>query len=336
MALTWSPKQSELARAEELALSASLASSRPWIVSGLALSAGTGLNVAISAGVAWIDGYVVSWDASTEQAVTGSATNHVWVELTSDVNDNVTAVAFVINTTGTPPTGDYVKLGTATTNGSAVTGTATTGRSPQTQVLVSSVFGRDGAVVATAGDYDADQVDYDNATSGLSATDVQEAIDEIAARPQAQGFNDVYGKAANQTFNSGTTRATISDLVAALEANSAYCYEADFMVQNNSGSGVRLGATVPAGASGTISAFVMGNQNSGHGNMTYIAGGIAYNTNIDFSDTEINSTPNAIVKMIGYVATGGTAGNLTIQGARQAAAGSLVIRQGALLKVKKL
>lgn len=44
---------------------------------------------------------------------------------------------------------------------------------------VSSVFGRTGAVVAQASDYDASQIDYDNASSGLTATDAQAAIDEI-------------------------------------------------------------------------------------------------------------------------------------------------------------
>ena len=47
---------------------------------------------------------------------------------------------------------------------------------------VSSVFGRTGTVVAAASDYDADQIDYDNATSSLTATDVQAAIDEVEGR----------------------------------------------------------------------------------------------------------------------------------------------------------
>jgi hypothetical protein len=47
---------------------------------------------------------------------------------------------------------------------------------------VTSVFGRTGAVTAQASDYDADQVDYDNTTSGLTATDVQAAIDEVEGR----------------------------------------------------------------------------------------------------------------------------------------------------------
>ena len=44
---------------------------------------------------------------------------------------------------------------------------------------VTSVFTRTGAVVAVAGDYTADEVDYDNSGSGLTATDVQAAIDEL-------------------------------------------------------------------------------------------------------------------------------------------------------------
>ena len=47
---------------------------------------------------------------------------------------------------------------------------------------VSSVFSRTGAVVAAASDYDADQVDYDNTSSSLTATDVQAAIDEVEGR----------------------------------------------------------------------------------------------------------------------------------------------------------
>lgn len=45
--------------------------------------------------------------------------------------------------------------------------------------LITSVFGRTGAIIAEPGDYNASQVDYDNITSGLMATDVQNAIDEL-------------------------------------------------------------------------------------------------------------------------------------------------------------
>ena len=46
---------------------------------------------------------------------------------------------------------------------------------------VYSFNGRTGAVVPTSGDYDASDVDYDNTTSGLTADDVQEAIDEVVS-----------------------------------------------------------------------------------------------------------------------------------------------------------
>jgi len=44
---------------------------------------------------------------------------------------------------------------------------------------VSSVFGRNGAVVAEAGDYDALKITFDNSGTNITATDVQGAIDEL-------------------------------------------------------------------------------------------------------------------------------------------------------------
>lgn len=46
---------------------------------------------------------------------------------------------------------------------------------------VTDVFGRTGNVIAEAGDYSADQVTYDNTTSGLTATNTKAAIDEVYA-----------------------------------------------------------------------------------------------------------------------------------------------------------
>ena len=54
--------------------------------------------------------------------------------------------------------------------------------SPSVTISVVNTFnGRDGAVVSQAGDYNASEIDYDNTVSGLTATDAQAAIDEIAA-----------------------------------------------------------------------------------------------------------------------------------------------------------
>lgn len=44
---------------------------------------------------------------------------------------------------------------------------------------VTSAFGRTGAVVGQAGDYNAPQIDFDNSTTGFTSTNVQAAIDEF-------------------------------------------------------------------------------------------------------------------------------------------------------------
>ena len=60
--------------------------------------------------------------------------------------------------------------------------------------VVPSVFGRTGAIVAKLGDYKADQVTYDNASSGLGATQVQQAIDEVNNRIPTVAVSSVFGR----------------------------------------------------------------------------------------------------------------------------------------------
>jgi len=76
---------------------------------------------------------------------------------------------------------------------------------------VESFNTRTGAVTAQASDYDADQVDYDNATSGLTATDVQAAIDEVEGRVDtiegATYVNSFEGRTGAVTAQSGDYQA---------------------------------------------------------------------------------------------------------------------------------
>lgn len=72
---------------------------------------------------------------------------------------------------------------------------------------VDSVFGRTGAVVAATSDYDAVQVDYSNATSGLAATNVQAAIDEVAAVRVQRWFRGMAAFSGVPTIDA-TARAT--------------------------------------------------------------------------------------------------------------------------------
>jgi len=85
-------------------------------------------------------------------------------------------------------------------------------------VPVDSVFGRTGDVVAASGDYDAEQVSYDNTASGLSASDVQAAVDELQAAhsdffaPASQTTDDISEGASNLFY----TGERVDDRVAAL------------------------------------------------------------------------------------------------------------------------
>ncbi len=73
--------------------------------------------------------------------------------------------------------------------------------------LVSSVFGRSGAVVAATSDYDAIQVDYSNATSGLTATDVQAAIDEVVAQADFASGSKVFTSVSSEGTDEDATIA---------------------------------------------------------------------------------------------------------------------------------
>ena len=88
-----------------------------------------------------------------------------------------------------PPTGAYI-IGAevlAVINSSLVT--LMIGMTPPAQG-VTSFNSRTGAVVPTAGDYVAGDIDYDNTLSGLTATDVQNALDEIVASIPSGGSVD--------------------------------------------------------------------------------------------------------------------------------------------------
>lgn len=88
----------------------------PYVISGLAVSAGTGLSVNVALGVAFIGGYVNKAAGFTISGLTPSTTNHLYL---------LQAGTGTANTTGTAPS-DSVKLGTALTDGSGVLSVAQT------------------------------------------------------------------------------------------------------------------------------------------------------------------------------------------------------------------
>jgi len=82
---------------------------KPYILSGGAITAGTGNSINISAGVAVINGWRFAFAAQTNLAMTASTTNHVWLQMTVDGSGNYTGVAWVVNiTTALVTNGVYV------------------------------------------------------------------------------------------------------------------------------------------------------------------------------------------------------------------------------------
>ena len=83
---------------------------------------------------------------------------------------------------------------------------------------VNSFNTRTGAVVPAASDYDANQIDYDNATSGLAATDAQAAIDEVEGRLDTAETN-ISTNSSDITTNASNLTDHLNDAVDAHDAS---------------------------------------------------------------------------------------------------------------------
>ena len=76
---------------------------------------------------------------------------------------------------------------------------------------VTTFNGRSGVVVPLASDYDANQIDYDNTTSGLVSTDAQAAIDEVAGKIPGKMDTSDYDS-TNEVKTAGGIKAFIQSL----------------------------------------------------------------------------------------------------------------------------
>lgn len=138
---------------------------------------------------------------------------------------------------------------------------------------VDTVFGRTGTVVAAASDYDADQVDYDNSTSGLTATDVQAAIDEVATTEMWRLVNTVTGSG-------------VASLDVPLSTGVAYLIKGSLVPATD---GVALYArTSDSGA------YNAGAADYSWNHQRIFQGGTGWNNTTDSSDSEIEMSIAAI------------------------------------------
>lgn len=107
---------------------------------------------------------------------------------------------------------------------------------------------RSGAVAPAAGDYNGTQIDYDNTVSQLAATDVQAAIDELAAAPGGvTSFNNRTGAvvpaasdytAAQVDFDDTVAQTGSSNVQGALEYVATRGASAQYTIYDNSQSGL--------------------------------------------------------------------------------------------------
>ena len=122
---------------------------------------------------------------------------------TTDIANNVTAIATKENSLGNPAGNGYLLAST--------TGGVRSWVDPATIGGVTSVFGRTGVVVATSGDYNADQID-DAATTNKFAT--QAELDQIATNTGniATNTSDIADNAADIATNAGNIATNASNI----------------------------------------------------------------------------------------------------------------------------
>lgn len=90
------------------------------VKSGFTVTAGSGLAVNITSGKIRLKGLYLNNTSTESVTVTGSNTNHIYVKLARDSNQEAESWTFEANTTGNAPA-DSFKIATCVASGSAVT-----------------------------------------------------------------------------------------------------------------------------------------------------------------------------------------------------------------------
>jgi hypothetical protein len=105
------------------------------------------------------------------------------------------------------------------------------GANEQIQITadVTTVHGRIGDVVGESGDYSADQIDYDNSSSGLTATNTQDALDELKTLSDA---SDEALEISYDNSTSGLAATNVQDAIDEVEAR-VDTIESEQVTQNN-------------------------------------------------------------------------------------------------------
>jgi len=145
-----------------------------YVKSGFAISAGTGLAVNVSLGIARVKGLYVESDSSeTISGLTANSSNYVYITLNRDGSSEAESWDFTVNTTGVTPT-DSMIIGIAVTDGTSVTSVNNAVKENTSGVLSSVDYyfgnGSDGDVTISADTEINYEKNYNNLTINSGQT----------------------------------------------------------------------------------------------------------------------------------------------------------------------
>jgi hypothetical protein len=231
---------------------------RNYVVSGLALSAGSGLAVNVATGSARLKGLHVENTASeTVGSLTANTINYIYITISRDGNAEAQSWDFSKNTSGTTPT-DSIFLGTATTGSSSVSAVSITNR-------VTTPNWNDFNDV----DKDVYKLDHDEFWFG-DGSDGDVVISSNTSNSTIKSYNNLTINAGQTlTFDGTKKKQTI-------RVRGTLTVSGTIEVNEQGGLGGGAGAGHSGGDSGSSSQYGGGGEDGSNGNPPYnanIAGG---------------------------------------------------------------
>lgn len=186
--------------------------------SGFTITAGSGLAVNVSTGVARVKGLYIESDASQSvSSLTASNTNYIYITLARDSNSEAESWSLTKNTTGNTPT-DSFYIGRAVTNGSSVTSVNQTDVVDDPLVINTGESSMVSPKSVTIGDYTTPTaVTSSSAASGFALANIKDGNTSTVWKTDSENNPFVYadmGAAVNMCalawyHDSATTEVTI-------------------------------------------------------------------------------------------------------------------------------
>lgn len=161
-----------------------------------------------------IDGAIAQAKAAGDNAQTTADANALAISGLSDSVSTISTALGTLTTNVTTLTGNVQRINELIGNGTPTT---------QDKTIIGAINELKAAIDALApgGKVVADDVSYDNNNSGLTATNVQDAIDELAQGGAGADLNFVTSGSATVTSSAGTVDSSGTDVKYLLNANAS-------------------------------------------------------------------------------------------------------------------